>query len=228
MGSDVQLKHLHLKYTFHTKTNLWRVLTIYWSLILKMYSAVKECRPGGVSCVQAITLYNPFYELIKFCLIVNMFYTQMFLLGAFFFFSGKPLPWCLEVLQSMTMSLDSFVLGSTGTLWLDIVQDGGSSGTRLDTLWYGGCRDTTLFLLNKYRKAQSLNFTGFSVLNRRKNKSPSFYCYFMNEDMMTMTTQEGGLLSELVRFADRRFSEWKWPSGDFPKIRWHLVVKLEM
>lgn len=66
--------------------------------ILQLRSAGLE----GVSCVQAITLYNPFYELIKLSLVVNMSYTQMVLLEAF---SDKLLPWCLYMLH-INMNLD--------------------------------------------------------------------------------------------------------------------------
>lgn len=48
-------------------------------LSLRYILQLKSAGLEGVSCVQAITLYNPFYELIKFSLVVNMSYTQMVL-----------------------------------------------------------------------------------------------------------------------------------------------------
>lgn len=71
------------------------------------------------------------------------------------------------------------------------------------------------FLLSKQK--ESYNWA--QLFEKEKKKQPlNFFFFSWNEGTMTMTTKKVDLLSKVLSFSGRQFSEWKWPSqGTFPR-----------
>lgn len=210
-GRDVQLKPFHLNYTSHTWSNLWRVLTIDWSLSLEIYCAVKECRPerGSLVCRQSHYII-PFMDWLNSDFkVVNMFYAQMFSHEAF---SSKLLPQCLEVLQSfIKISLHSFVLGNTSRFCMGHCAN---QQVHRDLAWtacnieVAGTWPFFFYWVSRRQPTAELR-----SLKKKKQQPFNFY-FFLNEMEALWLFNKVDLLSKVLSPLGRWLLVWKWPSRD--------------